>query len=109
MSNLNKNEEYIIEIFHQMWDEFPGFARLIDQKHKIIASNKMAEEKGFIPGEICSRVGQPQSHKECKLRKTFSEKSGNTDRVLKDRVRGWVPIQGCPDLLVHFTLLLPDE
>lgn len=46
-----------------MWDNFLGIARLINRKHQVIASNKKAEEAGFIEGCCCARAGKPEIHK----------------------------------------------
>ena len=45
-----KQQNSLIESFHEMWDAFPGMARLINSKHEILASNQNAQEKGYIPG-----------------------------------------------------------
>lgn len=106
MTESMKNEA--IQMFHQMWDAFPGIARLINNKHMILASNPLALKKGFVPGAICAKAGSAESHKECKLQETFRTKIGHTDKVLKDRIRGWMPLEKYPDCLVHFTVIIPE-
>lgn len=44
-----KQQNSLIESFHEMWNAFPGMARLINSKHEILASNQNAQEKGYIP------------------------------------------------------------
>ncbi len=105
----SKEFESLIRTFHQMWDAFPGFARLIDRKHVILASNKAAEDKGFQAGAVCARVGAPESHQGCRMGIMLKTQIAQVDRPEKDRIRGWVPVEGHPDVLVHFTLLIPEE
>ena len=56
------DRERLIEAFYEMWDAFPGMARLISSNHEILAANDIAVNRGFIPGEICARVGKFESH-----------------------------------------------
>lgn len=103
------DDEILIQNFHQMWDAFPGMARLISKKHIILAANDIAIQKGFIPGAICAKVGAPESHKGCLLAKTLKEGQGMTDRPHPSRIRGWLPVSGIDDVVVHFSLNIPDE
>lgn len=98
----------VIAAFHQMWDGFPGIARLIRRDHVILASNPAAAEKGFVPGAVCARVGAPETHRGCKMAKCFATGQAQTDRVLPDRIRGWLPVEGQPELLVHFAIFIPE-
>lgn len=95
--------------FHRMWDDFPGVARLIDRRHMVLASNPIAVKAVFSAGSICAKVGQPESHRGCKMMKMFQTGIAQTDHVLPDRIRGWMPISGYPDVCVHFGLPLPSE
>ena len=70
METKDLTEELIVA-FHRTWDAFPGIARLIDRQHRILASNPMAEKAGFIVGAMCAKIGEPASHKGCKMRKMF--------------------------------------
>ena len=101
--------EELIEKFHLMWDSFTGLARLISKDFKVIASNKIAQEKGFVEGVTCTRFGDPITHRGCKMRKMFESKEAFVDNVLEDRVRGWMPIEGYDDVCVHFTVMIPKE
>ena len=102
-------ENDVILAFHLMWDRFPGIARLINNRHVILASNKAAEEKGFTDGAVCARVGSPESHKGCMANLTLKTQTAQLDRKLEDRIRGWVPLEGHKDLFVHFTLPIPEN
>ena len=105
INEINK----IILAFHQMWDGFPGSARLINSRHVIIASNKTAEENGFTEGIVCARVGSPELHKGCMANHALKTKTTQIDRKLDDRIRGWSPLEGYDDLFVHFTLPIPKK
>lgn len=48
-------DEHIIESFPSIWDSFPGIARLIARKPQIIASNKKAEDAGFITDAVAQK------------------------------------------------------
>lgn len=98
-----------IEAFHMMWDGFPGYARLITNRHQIVASNASASNAGFETGKICARVNSPSSHAGCKMAKMFAEGKAQTDIVIPGKIRGWIPVQGYADLTVHFTLAIPEE
>ena len=53
----------LIESFHEMWDAFPGMARLINSKYEILASNQNAQDRGYIPGAICASVPSANGHR----------------------------------------------
>lgn len=102
-----EKHEKLIKDFHLMWDGFPGPARLIDRKNMILAANKKAIEAGFKPGLVCAKVGLPQSHRGCLKFRVLQEQVGMVDRPGEDRIRGWIPVEGHPDVIVHFSLILP--
>ncbi len=102
------NEE-LVSAFHTMWDEFPGMARLIDKDHVVVAANPLAEKRRFVPGAVCAKIGDPAIHKGCKHRKMFETGHAQHDNVMPDRVRGWMPVKGYPDLCVHFAIPIPKE
>ena len=103
------SDEELIASFHTMWDEFPGMARLIDANHTVLAANPFAEERGFAPGAICAKIGDPSIHRACKLHAMFETGTAQTDHVLADRIRGWMPVAGRPDACVHFAVFIPEE
>ena len=102
-------DEELIAQFHTMWDGFPGLARLIDHNHRVMAANPIAQEKGFVEGATCAKVGDPAIHRGCKLARLIKDGQAVTDRVIPDRVRGWMPVAGRPDVCVHFAVLIPEE
>ena len=54
-----KQQNSLIESFHEMWNAFPGMAWLINSKHEILASNQNAQEKGYIPGADATSGATP--------------------------------------------------
>ena len=54
-----KQQNSLIESFHEMWNAFPGMARLINSKHEVLASNQNAQEKGYIPGADATSGATP--------------------------------------------------
>ena len=104
---MKPNNEKLIAEFHEMWDAFPGMARLINNKHEILAANAAAQIKGFVPGAICARVSTPNAHKGCLLARTFQMGCGQYDQPHDHLIRGWLPVTGRDDVVVHFSLSLP--
>ena len=39
----------------------------------------------------------------------FKTGEAQTDNVIPDRVRGWMPVQGRDDVCVHFAVMIPKE
>lgn len=106
---MTRNNEELIAEFHDMWDAFPGMARLINNKHEILSANTAAQNKGFIPGAICAQVNTPNAHKGCLLAKTFQTGCGLYDQPNDHLIRGWLPVTGRSDVVVHFSLSLPAQ
>lgn len=101
-------DDELVTQFHEMWDGFPGLARLIDSHHAVIASNPAAQERGFVEGATCAKIGDPELHRECKLATFFKSGEAITDHVIDDRVRGWMPVEGRPDVCIHFAVMIPQ-
>lgn len=102
------NDMELIDAFHALWDNFPGMVRLIDDKHTVLAANPVAEGKGFVPGASCIKVGDPDIHRDCKHGAMFRSGTVQTDIVLEDRIRGWVPVAGYENVCVHFAPPIPE-
>ena len=97
----------IIGRFHLMWDSFPGLARLISNRHEVIAANMIARNAGFTEGVICAKVGAPETHRGCKMMKMFQDGKAQVQR-LGNKIKGWEPIEGYPDLCIHWAVDIPD-
>ena len=98
------DDEKLLASFHEMWDAFPGMARLINKKHAILASNSNAQSKGFASGATCAKVGAPESHRGCLLAKTLQTGEGQFDQPNEHLIRGWLPVVGREDVVVHFSI-----
>ena len=109
LRNVAAEENYkeLIKCFHQMWDTFPGLARLITSEHNVLAANITAADAGFMPGAICAGVGKAEIHRECKLNEMFRTGKAKTDNVIPNRIRGWMPVPGYDSVCVHFTVTIP--
>ncbi|EKQ54387.1 MULTISPECIES: hypothetical protein [unclassified Clostridium] len=97
-------DEKIIEAFYMMWDSFPGNARLIHKNRTVLAANKIARKSGFEIGTLCSKVGAPELHKDCKANKVLSTKNGQAVKSAEGKIRYWLPVKDCDDVYVHITL-----
>lgn len=102
---MEKSE--VIKAFHIMFDNYPESAMLIDRERNIIAVNKIAPSTGRTEGIKCAAVQPLEQHKGCKLNAaiettetTYRKKIG----ALGDVVSFWVPIDGCPEYFVHFSV-----
>ena len=102
-------KDNLVKSFHEMWDAFPGMARLITSNHEILAANDIAVNRGFIPGATCARVGKPESHRGYLLAKALKTGEGQFDCPNEHLIRGWLPVKGCEDVVVHFSITLPDD
>ena len=101
-----RQQNSLIESFHEMWDAFPGMARLINSKHEILASNQNAQDKGYIPGAICASVPSANGHRGCLLAKTLQTGEGQFDRPNEHLIRGWLPVADHGDIVIHFSLVI---
>ena len=103
-NQLDGQQAELISAFHAIWGAFPGMARLINQKHEILASNGSAQKKGFEPGAICAQVPSPQAHKGCLLTKAIQTGQAQFDQPNEHLFRGWVPVWGHDGIVVHFSI-----
>lgn len=102
MNDINLEE--LVKYFHAMWDNFPGFARLIDNRHKIIASNFLAKEAGFNEEELCIKVGSTTSHIGCLSNKCIKEQKTQIQKVSEGKFKYWLPVKGYSNFFIHLTL-----
>ena len=108
MTEHEQTMEQLIEAFHQTWDAFPGVTRLIGKGDLVLASNKAAEAAGLTAGQICARMGAPESHRGCRKALALRTQTSQIDRPAEGKIRGWIPVAGYPEVVVHFSLALPD-
>lgn len=105
---VNNGMNTMISEFHRTWDAFPGLARLIDKGNKVLAINKFAQSTGHQEGEICAKIGLPESHRGCLKAFALKTQIAQMDRPVVDKVRAWVPVEGYPNLVVHFSITIPE-
>jgi hypothetical protein len=98
-------DEKIIEAFHTMWDNFPGAVRLISKNRIVLAANEIALSRGYEVGKTCVTVGDPKQHmKFCRLNEAFVTKKTTEIAGTDGKVRYWIPVNGCEDIVVHVTV-----
>ena len=105
--NDNRYEE-LIRAFHLTWDAFPGPARLIDKGNHVLAVNQAAAAAGLTEGQVCAKIGTPESHRGCRKALALSTQTAQVDRPIENKIRAWVPVEGYPEVVVHFSVLLPE-
>ncbi len=105
--NENRYEE-LIRAFHLTWDAFPGTARLIDKGNHVLAVNQAAAAAGLTEGQVCAKIGAPESHRGCRKALALSTRTAQVDRPIENKIRAWVPVEGYPEVVVHFSVMLPE-
>ena len=105
--NENRYEE-LIRAFHLTWDAFPGTARLIDKGNHVLAVNQAAAAAGLTEGQVCAKIGAPESHRGCRKALALSTQTAQVDRPIENKIRAWVPVEGYPEVVVHFSVILPE-
>lgn len=108
MEQNDKKYEELIQAFHLTWDAFPGPARLIDKENHVLAVNHAAETAGLTEGQICVKMGTPESHKGCRKALALSTHTVQVDRPIPEKIRAWIPIEGYPEVVIHFSVVLPE-
>ena len=108
MEQNTTSYEELIRAFHLTWDAFPGTARLIDKGNHVLAVNRTAQAAGLTAGQICAKTGTPESHKGCRKALALSTQTAQMDRPVPGKIRMWIPIEGYPEVVVHFSVVLPE-
>lgn len=95
----------IIESFHALWGNFPERARLIRKDRTVLAVNKAAEAEGLLAGVRCIDAPPRASHAGCLGNQSLKDGCGQCNlSVNGKRMRYWVPVEGCEDVFVHFSI-----
>jgi hypothetical protein len=104
---MAEQNTHVIHAFRQMWGNYPELALLLNQKHEIVAVNKVAQDLGIEPGINCfSLNGTDRMCKGCKA--PVMRKQGKAQRqVLHKDPLGvldsyWIPVEDSDGLYVHF-------
>ena len=96
----------VIDAFHMMWGSFPAPVRLIHKNRKVLAVNEIAKSMGMDVGVPCFSFGNPESHKACNANGALSSHQGQRMNVDPGKIKFWIPVGDCPDVYVHFTILV---
>ena len=94
----------VIDAFQMMWGSFPEPVRLIYKDRRVLAVNKIAENRGMEVGVCCYSVGNPEFHKVCGANEALVTNKGQRMDAPDGRIRFWSPVSNCPDVFVHFVI-----
>lgn len=95
----------LISAFHLMWGNFPEPATLVHKSREVIAVNAACQAIGRVKGMNCAKHGAPEAHRGCLANQALSSqqpafKKANSGG--KDVIAYWLPIEGYPELFIHF-------
>ena len=97
-----------VDAFHKMWDAFPHLVLLLERDRTIVASNRVAKQRGAVPGLKCYEwAGAEAIHPTCKGNVALNQQDAQRNvanyqgRVLDSY---WLPVGGSPDLMLHFSV-----
>lgn len=99
------NDLKVIEAFQLMWGNFPEPATLVHKSREVIAVNSACASIGRVKGMNCATHGAPEAHKGCLANQALASqqplfKKGKNGE--KEFIAYWLPVDGYPDLFVHF-------
>ncbi|MDR1329607.1 MAG: hypothetical protein LBK23_08415 [Oscillospiraceae bacterium] len=104
--NIPQSELDVLEkAFHLMWDKFPELVRLIYKDREVIAVNEVGAKFGLSEGNKCSEEGPPEAHRDCQANRAMSTQRAafNTMKFGEKEVTiYWLPVDGYPDVFLHF-------
>lgn len=108
MEDKHYVSQEVIRAFHMMWDTFPERARLIHKDRTVPAVNRAAEKIGMTAGDHCYD-GRPRSaHRGCLANRALRENTGMYSASPEGaRMPFWIPVDGVPDVYVHFSIPSP--
>ncbi|MDL2206732.1 hypothetical protein LJC33_07485 [Eubacteriales bacterium OttesenSCG-928-N13] len=99
------SDQDAIARFHAIWDGFSERARLIREDRTVLAINSVAEREGLTTGVRCIDAPPSGSHAGCRANLALRDGCAQYDlSVNGKRMRFWIPMDGCEDLYVHFSL-----
>ncbi|MDR1019678.1 MAG: hypothetical protein LBL73_02885 [Synergistaceae bacterium] len=106
MEVKNAPAQEVIDAFHLMWDNFPEPVSLVHRSREVVAVNK---EHYMEPGVICARTGDPGSHAGCLANEALRSGKAvvvpnHSNAEDKERLTHWIPLDGCPDYFIHFSI-----
>ncbi len=106
MSDQISTDEKLIAAFELMWQNYPGPVTLVARDKTILAANPAALAIGRQPGVNCAQLPPAESHKGCLANQALAD---HQPRWLVKEVMGtmktiyWIPVDGYPDVYIHFS------
>ncbi len=104
---MAEQNTHVIHAFRQMWGNYPELVLLLNQKHEIVAVNKVAQNLGIEPGIKCFSLNE--TNRMCKgCKAPVMRKQGKAQRyVVHNDTLGivdsyWIPVDDSDGLYVHF-------
>jgi hypothetical protein len=95
-----------IEAFHLMWGNFPEPVALVHKSREVIAVNAICLSTGRMEaGMNCAKPGLSDSHKGCLANKALDARKAAFRKIkygTREIISFWVPVDGYPELFVHF-------
>jgi hypothetical protein len=112
MTDLNCNNQAIVQAFLATWELFPEPVCLINRKRDILASNALARQTGRVTGTKCFSFNKDANGKNtctgtCMANEALDQREA---RIRKDQINGleiasyWVPVPELEDCFVHFAI-----
>ncbi|MDR2366639.1 MAG: hypothetical protein LBF58_00790 [Deltaproteobacteria bacterium] len=102
-------DENLLQAFHLMYDNYPESVQLTHKSRTILAINPAAKAMGKDVGLLCSKIGSPERHRICQANKALKDRKPTWVTVNpaapggRQYVTFWLPIEGYPDLYIHFS------
>ncbi|XPV68329.1 MAG: hypothetical protein ACNI25_13615 [Halarcobacter sp.] len=95
----------IIEAFHLMWGNFPEPVTLVHKNKEVIAVNALSEVLGIVKGMNYSTLSTNEEYRGCLANRALHLQQvayKNAEYTEKEIISYWFPIEGYPELFIHF-------
>ncbi|GAB7081778.1 S1 domain-containing protein [Megalodesulfovibrio paquesii] len=109
-------DDAVIQSFELMWGLFPESVMLVHKNRTILAVNRQGRELGVATGIKCSSLNPENLHDaNCThCRAAASLREGQAKWIFGEfhgrKIRGfWVPLDGVPDVYLHFSVGTESE
>ncbi|MDR1030885.1 MAG: hypothetical protein LBL76_08435 [Treponema sp.] len=93
--------------FQLMWGNFPEAVQLTYKNREVIALNKASLKLGRSKGTKCSTRGKPEDHQGCLANQVMSTQQSMFKKLNfygREIITYWLPVDGYPDLFIHFAI-----
>ena len=100
--------ETVLTAFHTMWDHFPEPVMLLHRNRTILATNALGRGFGIAVGTRCHQMNPEAGRDHCRdCKANEALKTGRAVTVKSEKggfpvTAFWVPVEGQPDLYIHF-------